>query len=162
MNFYEAPEGLFSLYYPDGFNEPRAIGKVLGEETYIITTPDKKGSVVIGIGLDDESPSDDVWSESVSRPDLARTIGQSILLDQWDEYSRDIDSEARTVRIEVGSEEAGMHGNMWLEESEGIMMVIVWAAPDDQADQYQPQIDTLIRTFAWEPATVRAVLARQE
>ncbi|MBN1976188.1 MAG: hypothetical protein JW918_02205 [Anaerolineae bacterium] len=152
---FEDPEGIFTISYPPDFDE---IEQELGEEGYASTfeAPGDSSLIYVFFGSLGGSISDDQWANFAEGYSLA---GMSGFGEDTVELDRKLgDPGTHVLFLEVESKETNVHGLAWVEESDGILAVVVLVVPIDEWPEREADLRASLDSFTWSPETARAVL----
>jgi len=151
---FEDPAGVFNLSYPadlDQVEEDRTQGY-----SYTFLASDGSGIINVFFASLDTSFSDDEWQTFVEGYTVAGMPG-------FGEDARELDRQVgkpgvHALYLEVESGESGLHGLVWVEEVEGIVAVVVWAAPIDQWPAREAAFVASLESFVWSPEAALAAM----
>ncbi|UCC86301.1 MAG: hypothetical protein JSV81_15790 [Anaerolineales bacterium] len=148
---FEDPTGVFSLSYPDHFDEIEE-----GTEGYSYTFFDSDGSGGIYIYFDslDAAFSDNEWQLFADNYSVAGMPGFG---EDAVEFDRQLgEPGVHALYLEVESEKENIHGLVWVEEVEAAVAVAVWASPIDLWPEQQAGLFESLDSFVWSPEAVQA------
>jgi hypothetical protein len=154
MISYEDPNGVFSLQHPADFEK----SEDEAEEGYRANflAPDKSSAIYIYFDTLDAPFTDEQWQGFASEYGMAGRPGFG---EDTVELDRQLgEAESHFLYMEGESEETGLHGLVWIEESEGAVVVMTLAALIDQWPDRQAQLSAALESFIWSPDAVYAVI----
>ena len=152
---FEDPKGIFTISYPTDFDE---IEQELGEGGYTSTfdAPGDSSLIYVFFGSLGGSIPDDLWAGFAEDYSLA---GMSGFGEDTVELDRKLGEPGTHVLfLEVESKETNVHGLAWVEESDGILAVVVLIVPIDEWPEREADLRASLDSFTWSPETARAVL----
>ncbi len=151
---FEDPAGVFSLSYPDGFDQ-------IEEDStegygYFFYASDGSGAIDVFFNSLGTPFSEDDWQAFVETYSVAGMPGFG---DDAVELDRQLgEPGVHALYLEVESEESEVHGLVWVEEVEGALAVAVLAAPIDVWPQQQAALFESLDSFVWSPEAVQVVV----
>jgi hypothetical protein len=156
LELFEDPDGLFTIRYPADFDDIEPETENYG---YSFSTQD--GNSIIGVLLipGQGALNDDQWAAFV---DVMTTQGLASFGEDLVELDRQEGSPGvHVIYLEIESQQEDLHGLAWLEESEGVLAMVVLAVPISDWPQRQAELETAIESFAWSPGAVQGLAAAE-
>lgn len=151
---FEDPKGVFSISYPSDFGE---IEQYSEEGQYTSTFALGDSSLIyVFFGSLGGPASDEQWESFAEGYTLAGMTG-------FGEDTVELDRKlgepgSHTLFLEVESKETNVHGLAWVEESDGVLAVVVMIVPIDEWPAREAELRASLESFTWRPETARAVL----
>lgn len=152
---FEDPKEIFNISYPADFDE---IEQELEGGQYASTfdAPGDSSRIYVFFGSLGGSISDDQWVNFVEDYSLA---GMSGFGEDTIELDRKLGEPGTHVLfLEVESKETNVHGLALVEESDGILAVVVLIVPIDEWPEREAELRASLDSFTWSPETARTVL----
>ncbi len=151
---FEDPNGVFELNYPAYFDQIEG-GATSGGYGYMFMASDASGAIHVffsGLGM---ALSEEQWGAFVEDYTIAGMPGFG---EDTIELERMVgDPGVHVILLEVESEETGLHGVVWVEETEGAMAVATLATPIERWAEQEEILFEVLDSFTWSPDAVFAV-----
>jgi hypothetical protein len=151
---FEDPAGVFAISYPPDFDD---IEERL-EEDYTVTfdAPGSSSIIYVYFGVVGQTLTDEQWDNFAADYSLA---GMSGFGEDTIELDRKLGGPgSHVIFLEVESEETNLHGLAWVEESDGILAVVVLIVPIEEWPARGADLRASLETFIWRPDAAQAVL----
>jgi hypothetical protein len=151
---FEDPEGVFAINYPPDFDD---IEEGSGEGyAYTFDAPGSSSLIYVYFGNVGQALTDEQWNNFTEDYSLA---GMSGFGEDTIELDRKLGKPgSHVIYLEVESEETDLHGLAWVEESDGILAVVVLVVPIDEWPARGADLRASLETFKWWPEAAQSVL----
>ena len=154
MISFEDPSGVFTLDYPADFDDVGELGT--GGYGYGFADADESHYMRVAFGpLDDTALSDADWEDAVA------AVMESVNEDAVEVYREEGNPGVHWVYVEMESAVAGTYRMVYVEESEGILAIVLAAVPADEWPAWEATLLESLSSFSWWPQAAHDVLAAE-
>jgi hypothetical protein len=151
---YEDPNDVFNLQYPADFEQGESEPGEGYRANFIAA--DKSSAIYLHFDTLGISFTDEQWQNFADDYGMAGRPGFG---EDTVELDRQLgEAGEHFLYLEGESEETGLHGMVWIEESDGAVAVVTLAALIDQWPDREAQLSAALDSFIWSPDAVYDVI----